>query len=428
MTDFSLETWQWLTSPEAAAFLDEPSGAGAEKMDAYRHTLFLREKCGLTLQQAAAVVMTCALRTRALRKFPAAGRMFFTPVGLEQSTDAFIAAYKASRFPAGACVADLCCGVGGDLCALAARGPVLGVEKNPAVAHLAAVNLAAVTLAAQTPADSENSGHRSRVLCEDVADFAKKYPPEIVPCVHVDPDRRPAGVRTTRMEFFAPTQETLTEILVGRLLSAIKLSPASDPLDVWRERGEMEWISRDGECRQLIAWLPDASFFGNHEAPPFKIGHHRATIIAPHAPDVLRTLTGAPRLRVPVSETPERFIFDVDSAVLAANLEGELAREHGLNAVASGAAYLTGNHAVTTDPALHCFRILEILPLDKKRLNAAVRARAWQTVEIKKRGDVPTPETVRKWLKLPPGGTSSGVIFLFRTPTGAVAVLAERRN
>lgn len=410
MAEFSLETWQWLTSPAAAAFLADPVKTVVGKTDAYRHTLFLREKCGLSPEHTAAVVTTCELREKARKKFPAADRMFFTPVGLEQSTDAFIAAYKASRFPPGVPVADICCGIGGDLCALAARGPVLGVENDAGVAHLAAMNVHSV---------AENA----QVVCEDAANFAKKYPPASIPCIHVDPDRRPAGFRSTRMEFFSPTLETLTEMLAGRQLSAIKLSPASDPSNVWRERGEMEWISRDGECRQLVAWLPDTE---NPENAAFHTGFHRATVIAPHAPEVRRTLTGTPRRHIPAAHTPGRYIFDVDSAVLAAGLEGTLAAEHGLEAFAPGTVYLTGDDPVMDDAALSCFRILEIVPLDRKRLTAAVRARAWRTVEIKKRGDVPTPETVRKWLKLSPGSASGGVIFMLPTPSGALAILAER--
>ncbi|MYS44494.1 SAM-dependent methyltransferase, partial [Streptomyces sp. SID5998] len=62
------------------------------------------------------------LRQRAAAKFGAADarRMFFTPHGVEQSTRASVAAYRAARLTqAGVTsLADLCCGIGGDAIAL----------------------------------------------------------------------------------------------------------------------------------------------------------------------------------------------------------------------------------------------------------------------------------------------------------------------
>ncbi len=70
--------------------------------------------------------------------------MFFTARGLEQATDEIVAACTASRFPRGLPLAELCCGIGGDLLALAHRGPVVGVDRDPAAAILADANGRAV--------------------------------------------------------------------------------------------------------------------------------------------------------------------------------------------------------------------------------------------------------------------------------------------
>ncbi len=68
--------------------------------------------------------------------------MFFATRPLEQATDEVVAAYKAGRFPPGRLMVDFCCGIGGDLLALASRGPVLGVDRDPVLALLAGANLA----------------------------------------------------------------------------------------------------------------------------------------------------------------------------------------------------------------------------------------------------------------------------------------------
>ena len=80
------------------------------------------------------------LRNRAKAKFRHAERMFFTRRLLEQATDERIAAYKAARFPAGQPVADLCCGLGGDLVALAGRAVTAGVDRDPVALLYAEAN------------------------------------------------------------------------------------------------------------------------------------------------------------------------------------------------------------------------------------------------------------------------------------------------
>ena len=78
----------------------------------------------------AAALTQARLRVRARAKFGAdADRMYLTAAGLEQATRAVVAEHRAARFAAAgaAGVADLCCGIGGDLIALARAGlQVLG--------------------------------------------------------------------------------------------------------------------------------------------------------------------------------------------------------------------------------------------------------------------------------------------------------------
>src|ERR1700743_1269022 len=64
------------------------------------------------------------LRQAAAAKFSRAARMLFTRAGYEQSSSEVIAGYRASRLKDARHVADLCCGIGGDLIALAAARDV----------------------------------------------------------------------------------------------------------------------------------------------------------------------------------------------------------------------------------------------------------------------------------------------------------------
>ena len=69
---------------------------------------------------AAAAVAQHELRLAAREKFSRAMEMLFTRAGYEQSSSETIARHRAARFGGARRVADLCCGIGGDLIALAA--------------------------------------------------------------------------------------------------------------------------------------------------------------------------------------------------------------------------------------------------------------------------------------------------------------------
>ncbi len=110
---------------------------------------------GLTPELASAALTQAQLRRRGRDKFGAdADLMWFTPEGLEQATRAEVADHRAARFAALAGelgrqpdVADLCCGVGGDLRALSAAGcGVTGYDRDPLTAAVALANIEALKL------------------------------------------------------------------------------------------------------------------------------------------------------------------------------------------------------------------------------------------------------------------------------------------
>lgn len=199
--------------------------------------------------------------------------------------------------------------------------------------------------------------------------------------------------------------------------AAIKLAPATKLPPEWLDRCELEWISRDGECKQLVAW---------HGNLARTLGESRATILHPFpnacglAP---RTITGQPNLPIPIATAPNRYIFDVDPAVLAAHLTGALASEQGLSALDHGPTYLTGP-APIADPALDCFEVRELLPFRTRELAQALRACNIGQLEIKKRGLDITPETLRRNLKL--RGPNVATLLLTKIAGHPAAILANR--
>ena len=114
---------------------------------------------------------------------------------LQQATAWQVAQLKAS-WMGDSVVHDLCCAIGGDAIALAARGPTIAVDRDPVMVAMAEANLsAAIPL--------QSSSQRSwQTRCDDVVSFP--LPQEST--LHIDPDRRTDGKnRGTRAQSFSPT-------------------------------------------------------------------------------------------------------------------------------------------------------------------------------------------------------------------------------
>jgi hypothetical protein len=375
----------WLTSNEAGEILADLAAS-----EAPLHTAVARLRRSLSAERTHLVLELVELRRRAADKFAAADRMFFTRRALEQATDEWIARYKASRFagqPAAASslaqspqggpphVADLCCGIGGDLMALANSGSVIGVDSDPMATHFAEANIAAVCPSAEV-----------RFQTADAARFAL----DEIDAWHIDPDRRPGDRRTTSLDACRPDGAALDRLLQRVPNAGIKLAPANQTPSSWAGQCELEWISRGGECRQLVAWHGK---FAEHP------GQHRATILS--GPDTVpRTFAGTANREVPIAAQLHERVYDFDRAVHAAGLQGELAAANNLRALSAGPTYYTGSVTIIDDPALTCFQVNDVLPLRLQQLARYLHERCIGQLEIKKRGVDIVPEQLRSELKL----------------------------
>ena len=396
-SDETHEDYRWLISSDAEAWLQR---VATSPQPLAAKVALLRAQ--LTQQQTHRVLEQIELREKARAKFAAANQMFFTSRGLEQATDEIVAAHKAARFPERARLFDLCCGIGGDLLALARRGETVGVDRDPIMATIAEAN--GRLLLDEIP-------RCPNVLVRDVG------PLDVTQCDawHIDPDRRWSGRRTTRVDLHEPPTEVLEHLLAQNPHAAIKLAPAAQMPEAWGEQAELEWISRGRECRQLVAW------FGNLAC---HASQRRATVLSRTSTST-RSFTGTPHLEPPVAERVGRYVFEPDAAVLAAKLGGALAAQHALAALAPGIAYWTGEQAIA-DPALASFEVQEVLPFRLKPLKALLRARGIGQLEIKKRGVEHDPAELRGQLHL--AGENSATLLLLRIEKRVTAILARRMH
>jgi hypothetical protein len=103
------------------------------------------------------------------------------------------------------------------------------------------------------------------------------------------------------------------------------------------------------------------------------------------------------------------YLFEPDPSLIRSGLMGNLANQLGLWSISAGIAYLSGSELVSS-PWLKTYEVLEVLPLDEKRLAAWCRENDIGVVEIKKRGVDITPETLRPKLKLKGAGAVTMVL------------------
>jgi len=388
-----LNDYRWLVSPEAGPFL-----VAAAELDPSSVQAVARLRKDLSPQRTALVLELTQLRQRAISggKFAGADRLFFTSRSLEQATGEPIARHKAQRFAGCESVADLCCGVGGDLLAMAEQSPAEGCDADPVVALLAQANCCI-------------RGVSATVRCESV----ERVPLDEFAAWHIDPDRRPSERRVSQVEFCQPPLETIDAMLQMNLNAAIKLSPAADVPTEWQERAELEWISHAGECKQQVAW------FGGLAA---NSGTRRATKIQPDGapPD---HFIGEPNQSAPVAEQLGRYVFDPDPALVASRLLGDFASRDGLSILSSGASYLTADEIVVL-PWLQTFEIVETLPFDLRKLKSLLHGRRIGRLEIKQRGVKEDLDAIRKRLQL--SGDNEATLLLARHNGRVVAMLANR--
>lgn len=402
-----LADYQWLVSDERAATLL------AELAQDAQPSLGLIDKLRQELpsEQARLIVQQLDLRRRAAAKFgSAASRMFFTPVHLEQATDIWVATYKARRLsilPAPAKLHDFCCGIGGDAAAFATYSLCNGYDHSHVACLLAEANVRRL------------GGERASFFAHavDVATCA----PGAAERWHVDPDRRAAGQRSTRLDLHSPPPELIDSWRNFAPSGAVKLAPGAVPPVPWEAEGELEWISRDRECRQLVVWFGGLAI---------ACGQRTATIVqtdplASNEALVHHSFTATPIRGSETAEHPGPRLFDPDPSLIAAGLVGAFANRHSLASLGSGGVYLTGD-VETRNPLLQTFEVLECLPLRAKVVAGYLAQRGVGRVEIKKRGVDVDPERFRRELKL--RGESSATVILTRIGKRQLAIVAERLN
>jgi len=384
-----------LLTPEGRALLDEVRGTAPA--DELAVATRLRREHPAALVSAA--LGQARLRQRAEAKFGAedAGRMFFTPNGVEQSTRASVATYRAQRLKAlgVTSLADLCCGIGGDAVALARAGiRVLAVDRDPVTAAAARANAEALGLGDLVEV------READVMEVDTAGYD---------AVFVDPARRGGRGRVFDPEAYSPPLSWAVEAArKASRVAALKVAPGI-PHEAVPDDAEAEWISDGGDVKEAVLWFGTA-------ADTARSASVRATLLP--GPRTLRS-RGLPD---PPARPVGRYLYEPDGAVIRAHLVAEVAEEVAGGLIDPTIAYVTSDE-LHESPYATAYEISDRLPFSVKKLKALLREREVGILTVKKRGSAVEPEELRR--KVKPVGRNSATVFLTRV-AGAPTMLIGR--
>jgi hypothetical protein len=300
------------------AFTNLP--AGATELPLNQRLAALRRQ--MPPELASAVSEQIDLRARAFaRGFPNARTWLFTPPGLEMVTHPLVASRRAERVAAlGLPVADLTCGIGGDLAALVEAGArCVGVDRDAVHCLLAAHNVPSASVLRGSATEAPLKLERTAVV--------------------LDPSRREGGSRTFDPARFSPNWDECLQLAAAAPAAAIKTQPGI-PLSAIPTGAEVEFVQLGRSLREAAIYVGAAASF--------------AGTCAVHLPSGECIDSREPEAPAEMKEQGA-FIYDPESCVTRAGLVRHLAHRLGARMLDPQVAYLTSDEPHSTPHAVKCF-------------------------------------------------------------------------
>ncbi len=306
----------------------------------------------------AAAMTTHALRVRARGKFHDADRLWLTGDGLEQATADLVAEYRVARFSGCRQVADLCCGIGGDLMALARRCDIeslLAVDRDALHVAMAEANARVA---------------RPDVDLTTLVGDAESVDLGGVDGVFLDPSRRHGG-RRVGVDATSPPLGWAVGLVEQVKRVGITTAPGVDH-DLVPVGWELECIAIGADLKENMLWSPTLATHAR-----------RATVLTDDSVASLIPVPGDPvALALP---EPDMTIIDPNPAVTRAGLVQDLARQLGAAMIDERIAFLLVDQVVST-PFGRCLQVVDSMPWHERRVAARLRELGAGAIDVRRRG------------------------------------------
>lgn len=329
----------------------------------------------------AAALTQQALRVAGQAKFSRADQMLFTRTGLEQASSELTARHAAARFAGAGVVADLCCGIGGNLIALATVSQaVIGVDIDTVSLEFARHNVSVY-----------QPSRRAGFARADVRELRLSG----LDAVFIDPARR-AGQRRLPAGQYLPVLGWCVRLAESVPAVGIKAAPGLQR-ELVPPGWETEFVAVGRELKEAVLWSPAL-------AGPVS----RATILP--SGDTLASAADVRDQPTPLA-APGAYLFDPNPAVTRAGLVAELASQLKAWQIDSMIAFLSADEPKLT-PFARTLRVVASAPWHEKRFAATLRELGIGTIDIRRRGLAGDVDRIHR--RLAPRGPRAAVLVLTR--------------
>ncbi len=343
----------------------------------------------------AAAMTTHALRVRARGRFHDADRLWLTGDGLEQATSDIVADHRVARFAGCHRVADLCCGIGGDLMALTRRREIdslLAVDRDAFHVAMAGVN-ARIT--------------RPDVDLTTLTGDAESVDLGGVDGVFLDPARRQGG-RRVGVDATSPPLGWAVGLVDQVERVGITTAPGIDH-DLVPAGWELECIAVGSDLKENMLWSPALATHAR-----------RATVLADDSVASLTPVPGDPvALALP---EPGMTIIDPNPAVTRAGLVQDLARQLGATMIDERIAFLLVDQEGSTSFG-RSLRVVDSMPWHERRVAVRLRKLDAGAVDVRRRGLAGDVDAIARRLR--GSGSRQLTVLMTRLRDKPWAVIAE---
>ena len=360
----------------------------------------------------------------AKRKVSDSFRWFWTRLLLEQASDEWTAKETAADFPHRTMVIDGCCGAGVDAVAL---GGGLACQTN-AISDAVQRELIPIDRSIVSCFLTRMNGSSHRLTWDPMELPFEEFTLPKNAWLHIDPDRRAEGGRSVALAGIHPKWDAIADKIANASGASIKMAPGFQPESnmEWGVCGApnaRRWISREGSVRQqrlywrIPRWgsgvrIVSASQTGeiwNHEAFP----ESEAETKGYECIDSDRS-----------SLNLGGFIADQDPALRASGCSIALARRLNIRILGNQFGYFHAD-SVRAHPMLRWFQVLDVMPMDRKKLKAMSRTMCAKRWELKSRNIDADLEKVRGGLLVDPNSQIILWLLLTRVGDRQIAIVAR---
>ena len=401
----------WIVTPDAEQALDVAHAA--IDRDPLRLGALLERSLGLTPEHRASVLTQLALEERAAARWrePAAD-LRFTREGLEQATRPALASWRARRLASHGVrtIADLGCGLGLESRAFVAAGiAVRAVERDQVTASLAAHNCPEAVVRLGDVTDPETLAWATAGADAVFLDPARRDPaaPRTI--------EGRTGHRISAPASWSPPWPWILELAERIPRAVVKVAPGIDHGLIPTSTSAI-WASVDGDLVEASIWFE--GFDSPARRTALALRHGSDGTVHEHLIDDT----------MPVEEAVTPFgahLIDAAPVITTSGLVTALAARLGATRIDPHIGFLTSDAPPEASPFHTAYRVLEVLPFDRRRVGAALAAVGCGTLTVMKRGVAADTEALRRvWLRGCSGGRAL-VVALSRIGDAQVAILAE---